>query len=432
MKKIYISISILSVALIALGAFFSQTKQLAGTGGTTNRVVFDIRNGSTMSLTATFQGLPWHRTVDVFGVNTNPVATAGSTLQIALAGVTNIYYWTNSKVVLPDSTSAASATNLFERWVNDFSATPPTVSGNALTFTTNSLTLQVLSSGNWASIAQTNFVQIGVTTNAATNGGPGLYVSYAGVSNLYYFTNDAANVAAFSAVVAGSDVITTLQNLQNRLALDYPTLGTAVSVSNLTLSGILSGNLAVTVTNAWSTNLNYTTGYIQITNNPTASAGQTASILFGTSTNAYTWTNAPHIPAGSGITQSVTNMFNRLYVDYTNSLLITMTSTNAITLVTPTGDALAITNVGPWMTNGIATNPIAGFVGLKGYKGNDGITWIADTAYDSSIAFSGVGSVTFSTNLTSLPSFAFLAWDVQNNATNCATADGITLISGLR
>lgn len=424
---------ILAVALSAWAAYNSQTKQLAGTGGTTNRVVFDIRNGSTMSLTATFNGSPWHRTVDVLGVNTNPVATAGSTLQIALATVTNIYYWTNSKVVLPDIAVAASATNLFERWVNDFSATPPTVSGSTVAIATNSLTQQVLAAGNWAVVSQTNSVQIGLTTNLTTNFGPGLYVSYAGVSNTYYFTNDPVNaVGSYSNIVAGIDVNTSLQNIQNRLSLDYPALVTAISLSNLTINGQLPGSLVVTPTNGWATNLNYTTGYIRITNNPSSVLGQTASLIYGTSTNTYTWTNAPHIPAGSGITQSVTNLFNRLYVDYTNTLLITMTSTNAITLVTPGGDALAITNVGPWMTNGIATNPIAGSIGLKGYKGNDGLTWVADSAYDSSIAFNGTAAVVFSTNLASLPAFGFLAWDIQNNATNCATADGLTLQSGVR
>lgn len=432
MKKLFAGILFSIIAFSVWAIFISHLNQPTASGGTTNSVVFDIRQGSTLSLTASFQGTPWHRTVDVFGVNTNPVATAGSTLQIALATVTNTYYWTNSKVVLPDLTSASSATNLFERWVNDFSATTPTVSGTTVAIATNSLTQQILSSGNWAVVSQTNSVQIGLTTNLSTNFGPGLYVSYAGVSNAYYFTNDPVNaIGGYSNIVAGADVNTSLQNIQNQLQLDYPSLFTVVSVSNLTISGLLPGSLVVTPTNGWATNLNYTTGYIRITNNPSSVLGQTISLIYGASTNTYTWTNAPHIPPGSGIAQSVTNLFNRLYVDYTNSLLITMTSTNAITLITPGGDALSITNFGPWMTNGIATNPISGFIGLKGYKG-DGVTFIADSAYDNSIAFSGSATVTWTTNLTSLPAYSFLKWDIQNNATNCANADGMTVTSGNR
>lgn len=432
MKKTF-AISLLCLFAVAGWAqLITQTITRNVAGGTTNQFIVDISQGSTLSLQGAFSGSPYRKTVAAFGIVTNPPALSNWSASVVYVGTTNTYTFTNSNVLLPGANSAASLTNFYLRWLNDFSASPPTlVNSNCLSFTTNSANLKLTASGGWASIAQTNSVTIGITTNAATNYGYAFQVGYAGVSNAYFFTNDAANESAFRAIVAGSDVRTTLDNIATRLAKDYPALTTTIGTSNITLNGLVGSSLNVILTNDWATNVVFTTGFVQVTNNPSASAAQQAAVIIGTTTNTYTWTNAPHVFIGSASIFTATNLTRRIVQDVP-ALIATQGATAKMSLTTSNGEAFTLFSSGAWITNGVTTNAIAGNLVLTGYKGNDGQTWFADTAYNLTLPYNDVTNVNWWTNYSSLPPFRFLRWTIGNNATNCAAAEDFTVTTGNR
>ena len=117
-------------------------------------------------------------------------------------------------------------------------------------------------------------------------------------------------------------------------------------------------------------------------------------------------------------------------MDYT-TLITEYNSSTALKLTTPADEAFTTFTTGTATTNLVTTNALSGDLTFTGFKGNDGITWVADTAYNFTTPCTNA-AIVYSTNYTSLPAFGYLKWTIQNPPANGCSVETITISTGSR
>lgn len=135
-----------------------------------------------------------------------------------------------------------------------------------------------------------------------------------------------------------------------------------IKIKNLTSAVLLLLFLLILIPSASAVGTNQViTAVLTITNTPVASNG--LYIVFQGVT--YRWTNLAsptigYISTTNSAAASATNLYNRLALDYTNTLRFSYAGANQISVSTYLNGGLTISNNAGWLTNLFTTNVLTG------------------------------------------------------------------------
>lgn len=288
MKKIILSLGLVLATVLCAraqvsGAYELRSKLTDLPYGTTNSFVVDTSYSSSMALQVAFAGLGANTTTANIGITNAANGTNGQTFSVALAGVTNVFMWTNSPVS-SNAVLSSSYTNMTIGVTNAANLTNGAqllIVRNGNTNTFNWASVPALStdiqSNSTAAIAGTNlFLTLGGTFPLVSVGAggivtvqfnPGDTVSASfspanwgtnGLTGTYAVTNYVTTNSLQLLVTNSAAQMAT--NLFNALAADYngvifPNLiVTMTSPTNVQLVTPFNPGLSVAVSGTWSTN----------------------------------------------------------------------------------------------------------------------------------------------------------------------------------
>ena len=290
MKKIiFLFAAVMAMAFSASAQLeYRQTPFVGGLPvGTTNSFVVDTRNTSGLALQVAFSGSGANTTTALIGVTNSANATNGQSISVIVAGVTNLYIWTNNPVLTITNLSGL-ATNLVIGITNIANAT----NGQTLAIILNNRT-------NTFTFATPAIFRTDVPTNA-TVAGLATNLSVAIARTLYPRT------------VTVADTVITLSSLST----DY-------QIGASETNNILTNNLIgfYTVTNV------VTTNSLQILQ--TNAIGATATNLFNKLSNDFSGTLTVTMPTTTQV-QIVTILNPGLTVTQSGTWATNLITTNAI------------------------------------------------------------------------------------------------------
>ena len=250
--------------------------------GTTNSFIVDTRNTSGLALQVSFNGAGANTTTAIIGVTNSANATNGQTLSVIVAGVTNLYTWTNAPVLFSTNLSAL-ATNLIIGITN---ATPSTNGEvinivlnnrtNVFTFNTPAMALSDVSTNasTTAGVATNLANSLSRTFTPRTVTVANNIVTLSTLASDYqvgendsggFLTNQLVGFYTITNIVATNSmqllqtnaIGATATNLFNQLSNDYAGVLTVTmpNMNQVQLVTILNPGLTASATGTWSTNL---------------------------------------------------------------------------------------------------------------------------------------------------------------------------------
>jgi hypothetical protein len=143
-------------------------------------------------------------------------------------------------------------------------------------------------------------------------------------------------------------------------------------------------------------------------------------------------TNSMQLQTTNDVGWAATNIYIRLYADFSNSITFTQPSAGVVSLVTIGNPGLTVTESGVWATNLITTNALTGNVYFHASNSLDKVTWFRAASRDFVVPFNSTSQATAYTNFTDIFAAGWWAWSVENAATNYANANAIRILAAVK